>query len=126
MKTMGYTQSKGDYTFFIKHSREGKVTALLVYVNDIIVTSDDEEELKVLKGNLAQEFEIKNLGVLKYFLEIEVAYFRDCIFLSQRKYILDLLAEIGLTRGKMSSIPIEPNCKLWQNPVSQPIDKGRY
>ena len=40
---MGYNQSRGDHTLFIKHSREDKVTALLVYVDDIIVTENDDE-----------------------------------------------------------------------------------
>jgi len=77
----------------MKHSREGKVIALLVYVDDIIVIGDDEEEQMLLKRNLALEFEIKNLGILRYFLDIEVAYSKDGIFLFQRKYTLDLLAE---------------------------------
>jgi len=42
-------------------------------VDDIIVTRNDEEEQKVFKENLAREFEIKDLGILKYFLGIEVA-----------------------------------------------------
>ena len=70
---MGYSQSRGDHALFFKHSGE-KVTALLVYVDDIVVTGNDDEEQQTLKGKLAKESEIKDLGVLKYFLGIEVAY----------------------------------------------------
>ena len=52
-----------------------------------------KEEQTNLKERLAKEFEIKDLGVLKYFLGIEVAYSKVGIFLSQRKYMLDLLTE---------------------------------
>ena len=52
----------------------GGVTTLLVYVDDIIVTGNDEKEKEALKNCLAREFEIKDLGKLRYFLGIEVAW----------------------------------------------------
>ena len=76
MKAAEYRQSQGDHTLFIKHSTTGGVTALLVYVNDIIVMGNDEKEKQDLKQCLIKEFEIKELGRLKYFLGIEVSYSR--------------------------------------------------
>ncbi|RDX77885.1 hypothetical protein CR513_41924, partial [Mucuna pruriens] len=66
-------QSQGNHTFFIKHSPYGKLTLLLVYVDDMIVIDDDEIEKLTLKEKLATQFEMK-LGKLKYFLGIEVVY----------------------------------------------------
>ena len=109
---MGYSQSRGDHTLFFKHSCGGRVTALLVYVDDIIVTGNDCEEQVQLKDNLSKIFEIKDLGILKYFLSIEVAYSKAGIFLFQRKYILDLLHETGLLGGKGASTSVEFNVKL--------------
>ena len=83
MMAWGYRQSQGDHTLFIKHSPSGGVTALLVYVDDIIVTRDDEKEQQILSQRLVKEFEIKALGRLKYFLGIEVAHSRQGIFISQ-------------------------------------------
>ena len=97
---------------FIKHSPSGKVTALLVYVDDIIVTGDDDRERQLLSQCLAKEFEIKTLGRLKYFLGIEVAHSKQGIFISQQKYVTDLLKETGKTTCKPVSTPIEPNLKL--------------
>ena len=93
MKESGYKQSQGDHTLFIKHSNRREVTALLVYVNDIIVTENDEREKHEVKQRLPTEFEIKELGKLKYFLGIEVAYSTQGIFISQQKHVIDLLAE---------------------------------
>ena len=59
IKEFGYKQSQGDHTLFIKHSASGGVTALLVYVHDIIVTGNDEREKHELKQRLAIEFENK-------------------------------------------------------------------
>ena len=71
MHNLGFRQSQGDHTLFVKHSASGGVTALLVYVDDIIVTGDDVEGMERLKKCLVEEFEIKELGKLKYFLGIE-------------------------------------------------------
>ena len=68
----GFQQSNSDHTLFLKH-RVGKITALIVYVDDMIITGDDVEEISRLQEQLSTEFEMKNLGGLKYFLGIEVA-----------------------------------------------------
>lgn len=95
MTALGYKQSNGDHTLFIKHSTSGGVIiGLLVYVDDVIVTANDWKEQQVLGQHLAKEFEIKTLGRLKYFLGIEVAHSKKGIFISQRKYFTDLLKEI--------------------------------
>jgi len=72
MKTVGYTQSNSDHTLFLKHS-EKQITALIVYVDDMIVTGNDPAERKRLQQHLTREFEMKDLGELKYFLGIEVS-----------------------------------------------------
>ena len=95
MKEFGYKQSQGDHTLFIKHSAIGGATALLVYVDDIIVIGNCEKEKHKVKQRLATEFEINELGKLKYFLGIEVVYSTQGIFISQQKYVTDLLAETG-------------------------------
>ncbi|RVW25376.1 Retrovirus-related Pol polyprotein from transposon RE1 [Vitis vinifera] len=63
----------------------GGVTTLLVYVDNIVVAGDDLQGIEALKRSLLQEFEIKELGRLKYFLGIEVAHSRHGIFISQQK-----------------------------------------
>lgn len=62
----------------------------------MIITGNNKKEISSLQEYLATEFEKKNLVGLKYFLGIEVAQSRQGIFLSQRKYVLDLLSETGM------------------------------
>jgi hypothetical protein len=126
MQRFDYKQSQADHTFFIKHSSQGKVTALIVYVDDIVLTSNDHGEMQNLKHRLANEFEIKDLGTLKYFLGIEVARSKHGIFISQRKYILDLLKETGMLECKAIDNPVEVNVKLGECGKSPLVDKGRY
>ena len=90
MRSSGYHQSNSDHTLFLK-KQHGKITALIVYVDDMVVTGNDPDERKALQSYLSSEFEMKDLGHLKYFLGIEVSRFDKGILLSQRKYALDLL-----------------------------------
>ena len=60
-----------------------KVIALIVYVDNIVLTGNDPAEMEKLKWRLAKEFEIKDLGKLKYFLGTEVAHFNEGIIISQ-------------------------------------------
>lgn len=78
----------------------------------MVVTEDDSNEMRTLQENLAKEFEMKNLGHLRYFLGIEVARSKQGISLSQRKYVLDLLAETGMLDCKPADAPMEMNHKL--------------
>lgn len=126
MTTLGYKQSQGDHSLFIRHSNLGGVIALLVYVDDIIVTGNDEGEMENLKGNLLAEFDIKELGKLKYFLGIEVAHSKLGIFISQQKYVLDLLKETGKLGCKPIDTPIEYNHGLCDAPEDLTVDKGAY
>jgi len=71
----------------------GGTIALIIYVDDMVVTRNDEEGISELQRYLASEFEMKDLGGLKYFLGIKVYKSKLGIFLSQRKYVLDLLAD---------------------------------
>nr|KYP36608.1 Copia protein [Cajanus cajan] len=102
-------QSQGDHTLFIKHSPNGKLTILLVYVDNMILVGDDEEEKLTLKKKLTTQFEMKDLGKLKYFLGIEVACSKKDIFISQIKYIFDLLKEKEKLGCKTLGVPIERN-----------------
>ena len=90
------------------------MTILIVYVNDIILTRDNTGEVERLKV-LATEFEVKDLGQMRYFLRMEVARSRKGISISQRKYVLDLLTETSMLGCKPSDIPIKAR-KMMENP----------
>jgi hypothetical protein len=65
-----------------------------------------------LKKLLAKEFEIKNFGYLIYFLGMEVARSRKCIYVSQRKYVLDLLKETSMLRCKPANTLMDLTKKI--------------
>ena len=112
-------------TLFLRHQQR-KVTALIIYVDDMVVTGNDTIEVDRLQKQLATEFEMNDLGTLKYFLGIEVARGSDGIYLCQRKYILDLLTETGMLDCTPIDTPIEQNHRLAEYPDQVPTDKTRY
>jgi Reverse transcriptase (RNA-dependent DNA polymerase) len=95
---------------FIKHDCNG-IIIVLVYVDDLIIRNN-EIEIELIKRNLKQKFEIKDLGKLKYFLGIEIAHSKKRLFLSQSKYVLGLLKKTGKIECKPLSTPIDSNIKI--------------
>lgn len=89
LQTFGYTQSSVNYTLFFKYTSTS-YTCLLIYVDDLIISRDDEKKIIVLKSHLQNQFHIKDLGKLKYFLGIEVSQFSLGIFISLRKYSIPM------------------------------------
>ena len=107
----GMEKCKSDHSVFYKQTRCG-IILLVVYVDDIIITRSDIVGISSLKSFLHNQFHTKDLGILKYFLGVEVTRNKKGIFLSQRKYVLDLLTETGKLGAKPSSTPMLPNIQL--------------
>ena len=78
----------------------------------MIITGDDSTGIQELKATLTKQFEMKDLGLLSYFLGLEITSSSDGYFLSQTKYASDLLARAALTDNKIVDTPIEANGKL--------------
>ncbi|CAH9096427.1 unnamed protein product [Cuscuta europaea] len=104
----GFVQSCADYSLFTC-SRGGTQVNVLVYVDDLIISGNNSTTISMFKNYLHSCFHMKDLGVLKYFLGIEVARSPDGLFLSQRKYTLDIITESGLLGAKPAATPIDIN-----------------
>ncbi|XP_074293500.1 uncharacterized protein LOC141620560 [Silene latifolia] len=95
--------------------KEGKDTVrlfVLIYVDDLVIAGNDSVAIAKFKSYLGECFHMKDLGKLKYFLGLEVSRSKEGIYLSQRKYALDIIAETGLLGSKPAATPIEQNHRL--------------
>nr|GEZ34698.1 ribonuclease H-like domain-containing protein [Tanacetum cinerariifolium] len=81
----------------------------VLYVDDIVLTGNNIEEINRFKEFLKSKFLIKDLGKLKYFLGIEVVDIDAGLYLNQRKYCLELLAEYSFLASKPAATLIETN-----------------
>jgi len=104
----GYTQSQADHTMFFQSTSQG-YTCILVYVDDLLISGNDESAITRLKEHLHSKFNIKDLGKLKYFLGIEVSQSSQGIYISQRKYAMDILHSFNQLGAAPSKIPISHN-----------------
>ena len=101
---LGFLASRADSSLFVYHGPYG-VLYLLLYVDDMIITGSNQLMLHTLINCLAQEFSVKDLGDLHYFLGIEVIRNDKGIFLSQAKYAFDLLTRADMVDYKPISTP---------------------
>ncbi|KAI9195677.1 hypothetical protein LWI28_017144 [Acer negundo] len=107
----GYEQSRADYSLFTR--KQGKsFTALLIYVDDILITGNDPVSIAATKKFLHSHFHLKDLGNLKYFLGIEVSNSKNGIFISQRKYALEIIEDTRLLGAAPINTPMERGLKL--------------
>ncbi|XP_048611515.1 uncharacterized mitochondrial protein AtMg00810-like [Brassica napus] len=90
---------------------------VLVYVDDLIVSASNQTLLASFKTYMNKCFHMKDLGISKYFLGLELARSRTGIYLCQRKYTLGILEETGLLASKPATFPVEQNHRL-------ALDKG--
>jgi hypothetical protein len=88
------------------------IVVIIIYVDDLIITGNSNEDISGLKKLLKQEFEMNDLGELRYFLDIEVIQSPKGIWLLQRQYALNKLSKYGMIGCKPISIPLEQNVKL--------------
>ena len=122
----GYKQSQSDFSLFTKTKSDQSFTALLIYVDDMILTGNDAAEIALVKKTLDDLFKIKDLGSLKFFLGLEVARSAKGISLCQRKYTLELLQQAGLLACKPANTPMDHSVKLRQNDGAPFQDVSTY
>ena len=107
----GYKHSENDYSLFSKKSN-GSTVFVAVYVNDILVTGTDEYEIQDLKAHLNVTFTIQDLGLVNYFLRLEVLQSSQGLILTQRKFTMDLLKEFNCDDNTGVITPLDRNLNL--------------
>ena len=111
-----------DSALFLRRTDKGTIL-LLLYVDDMIISGDDVNDIQELKNFLSQQFEMKDLGHLSYFLGLEITHSTDGLYITQAKYASDLLSRAGLTDSKTVDTPVELNAHLTPSegkPLSNP------
>lgn len=107
----GFVSSSSEQTLFIKQ-KGGKIIIVSIYVDDLLFTSNDEELLNEFKRSMKDEFDMTDLGKMRYFLGIEVIQKADGIFICQRKYAAELIERFGMQNYNFVCNPIVPGQKI--------------
>eukprot|EP00257_Ricinus_communis_P017173 XP_015575552.1 uncharacterized protein LOC107261368 [Ricinus communis] len=121
----GFQSSPHDHALFLRTTKNGTIL-LLLYVDDMIVTSDETQGIQDLKNFLSRQFEMKDLSCLSYFLGLKVTFDSTGYYLSQAKYATDLISLTELTDDKIANTPIETNAHFSASDGSTLLDCTLY
>eukprot|EP00253_Pinus_taeda_P002940 PITA_02940 len=104
---LGFTKSEADVNLY-HIIVDGKLLIIVLYVDDLILTGDDEL-IKSCKKDLAREFEMKDMGLMHYFLGMEVCQRDGEVFISQGKYANEILRCFHMDMCKPMETPLAGN-----------------
>ena len=122
----GFHKSPYEHTLYIKTGEKGNLLIVCLYVDDLIFTGNDEGMLRTFKQSIMKEFEMTDLGKMKYFLGIEVTQSAGGIFICQKKYAREVLERFRMDDCTPVQVPIIPGTKLTRDGEGEKIDSTYY
>nr|GFA67949.1 uncharacterized mitochondrial protein AtMg00810-like [Tanacetum cinerariifolium] len=120
-----FQRGKIDQTLFIK-KQKGDILLVQVYVDDIIFGSTNKDLCKAFEKLMKDKFQMSSMGELTFFLGLQVKQTDNEIFISQDKYVAEILRKFGLTDGKSASTPIDTKKPLLKDPDGEDVDVHIY
>jgi hypothetical protein len=125
LKKLGFSRCLCDQAVYIRG--EGMDSVILgIYVDDLIVTGGNPDSVKNFKNEMMIEFEMTDLGLLSYYLGIEVDQKSDYITVKQSGYARKVLGQFGMQDCSSIKIPMDPGCKLDEDKGGVPVDSTEY
>jgi hypothetical protein len=121
----GFRKGSADNNLYIKVS-EGNILLIEVYVDDIIFGSDDDMLRQKFAKDMQNEFEMSFLGELSFFLGLQIRQRNQGIFISQTKYIREMLKRFRTEDCKPIITPMQTSCKLSKDDHSKSTDQRHY
>ncbi|GJV03058.1 putative ribonuclease H-like domain-containing protein [Tanacetum coccineum] len=117
----GFRRGIIDKTLFIKNDK-GDILLVQVYVDDIIFGSTKKSLCDEFEGLMHTRFQMSSMGELTFFLGLQVQQKKDGIFISQDKYVTDILKKFDFATVKIASTPMEPNKALVKDEEANSVD----
>lgn len=118
----GFKKCPYEHTLFIKAADGGKILIVCLYVDDLILTGNDDLMFTEIKKSMMVEFDMTDLGKMRYFLGIEVMQRKDGIFISKKKYAQEVLERFRMEGCNSVHNPIVPRFKLMKDEGGVKVD----
>jgi hypothetical protein len=112
-------------TLYVKGT-DTNLIIVSVYVDDLLVTRSDKKLIEEFKAEMLNVFEMTDLGLMLYFLGMEVKQSNSEIFICQKKYAKEILKTFHMENYKSTSTPMNPKEKFNKNDGTNKVDKGQY
>jgi hypothetical protein len=122
----GFEKCTHEHTLFVKTSAGGKILIISLYVDDLIFTGNDESMYAEFKKSMMVEFDMTDLGKMRYFLGVEVLQKTDGIFISQKRYVMEVMERFGMDKSNSVLNPMVPGEKLQKDQDGIKIDSTHY
>nr|GEY26902.1 putative ribonuclease H-like domain-containing protein [Tanacetum cinerariifolium] len=121
----GFQRGKIDQTLFIKRQK-GDILLVQIYVDDIIFGATKKDLCKSFEKLMKDKFQMSLMGELTLFLGLQIKQKKDRLFISQDKYVAEILRKFRLTEGKSASTPIDTEKPLLKDPDGEDVDIHTY
>ncbi|GJU31750.1 putative ribonuclease H-like domain-containing protein [Tanacetum coccineum] len=121
----GFKRGKIDQTLFIK-KQKGDILLVQVYVDDIIFGSTNKELCTAFEKLMKDKFQMSSMGELTFFLGLQVTQKEDGIFISQDKYVAEILKKFNYTDVKSASTPVDLEKPLVKDGDADDVDVHLY
>ncbi|KAF5794743.1 putative RNA-directed DNA polymerase [Helianthus annuus] len=122
----GYHRSLNEPTLYVKQTDAHDIIYVCLYVDDIICTSSCEQLICEFKKGMKEVFEMTDMGLLQYFLGLEVKQFKEGVFVSQEKYAMSLLNKFQMKDSKVEAVPMSPNDKFKVDDGEDKVNETMY
>ena len=127
LKQMGFVQAKGDPCLYL--ASEGEMFIIAVYVDDIVLAGKSDQRLAEVKQALANQFQVKDMGELHYFLGVKVVQDKKSsdVWIGQPAYATSVLQKYGMENVKTVNTPVDTSTKLMKAKEDEEcVDQQRY
>lgn len=123
--SLGFRHSKADYSLYFKVT-DNTITPVLIYVDDILISGNCRAAVNELKAELSTHFNMRDMGPVSYFLGLEIDRSEAGFFISQKKYVLNLIKEFGMMKASPLKVPMDSHINLSANKGELLEDPSTY
>lgn len=122
----GFTKCPYEHAVYMKKNHHGEFLIICLYIDDLLYTRNSSEMFKEFKQSMFKEFEMMDNGLMFYFLGIEVKQQHDRIFISQKKYMKEILEKLKMNGCNPVNTPVATGTKLSKEGDGRVIEPTIY
>lgn len=122
----GFTRCLHEYALYVKSYANGSILFVCLYVDDLIFTGNDSSLFEEFKKAMSSEFEMTDIGLMSYYLGLEVKQMGEGIFLSQERYAKEVLKKFNMLGCSPVNTPMECGMKLSKFGDGEKVDPSFF
>ncbi|KAL4025974.1 hypothetical protein IC575_014380 [Cucumis melo] len=123
--SLGFLKSLSESTLYVKHNGTN-ILIVSLYVDDLLVTGNNADHIQNFKWEMMKMFEMTDLGLMSYFLGIEIKQGQGEVFICQKKYAKEILKKFKMDECKAVSTPMNQKEKLCKEDGADKVDEGYF